>query len=217
MEERLRLGVLASGRGSNLQAIIDRCADGRLSAQVAVVISDVADAFALARARRAGVPAEFVDRRAFSSPEDFDRAILARLQARGVGLIVLAGYLRILTRVLVDPFAGRLLNIHPSLLPAFGGRGLHGLRVHQAVLDHGAKISGLTVHFVDLETDAGPILLQHPIEVEEDDTADSLADRVLACEHSKYSEAIQLFAEGRLRIEGRRVRVRPKAEPADET
>lgn len=213
MAQKLRVGVLASGGGTNLQAILDNCARGRLQARVVVVIADV-ECGALERARRAGVAADWLDRRdrvRYPSREAFDRAVRERLEAHGVELVCLAGYLRIMTRELLGAYEGRMLNIHPALLPAFGGKGMWGRRVHEAVLAYGCKVSGCTVHFVWEETDAGPIVLQRPVPVEEDDTPETLAARILPHEHELYSQAIQLFAEGRLRIEGRRVRILPAA------
>ena len=211
MPPKLRVGVLASGGGTNLQTIIDNCAAGTLDAEVVVVISDV-ECGALERARKAGIPAEHIDRRdkqRYSTREAFDRAVLDCLRAHDVALVCLAGYLRIMTPELVDAFAGRMMNIHPALLPSFGGHDMWGHHVHQAVLDYGCKVSGCSVHFVWLETDGGPIILQRPVPVEEDDTPDTLAARILPHEHALFSEAIQLFAQGRLRIEGRRVRILP--------
>jgi len=213
MAGRLRIGVLASGGGTNLQSIIDNCRCGQIDGEVVVVISDV-QCGALERARSAGIPEHWLSRHdkvRFPTREAFDTAVRERLEQHGVELVCLAGYLRIMTPELVDPFAGRMMNIHPALLPSFGGKGMYGHNVHQAVLDHGCKISGCTVHFVWLETDAGPIILQRPVPVEEDDAPETLAARILPHEHDLYAEAIQLFAEGRLRIEGRRVRVLPRA------
>jgi phosphoribosylglycinamide formyltransferase-1 len=209
MPGRLKVGVLASGGGTNLQAIIDRAADGRLDAEVTVVISDVADAFALERARRAAVHAAFINPRDFPHRDAFNRAIIHKLRDHGVELVALAGYLRITSDEFVDAFDGRIMNIHPSLVPAFCGKGMHGLRVHQAALDYGVKVTGCTVHFVTKQVDAGPIIIQRTAPVLDDDTAETLSARVLKEEHIAYSEAIQLFAEGRLRIEGRRVLVLP--------
>jgi len=209
MAGKLRLGVLASGGGTNLQAIIDSCAAGKIDAEVSVVISDV-QCLALERARRAGISEHWLsrhDRVRFPAREAFDAAVRERLQAHHVDLVCLAGYLRIMTSTLVDAYAGRMMNIHPALLPAFGGQGMWGHHVHQAVLDYGCKVSGCTVHFVTLETDGGPIILQRAVPVEEDDTPETLAARILPHEHALYSQAIQLFAQGRLRIEGRRVRI----------
>jgi len=217
MAHKLRLGVLASGGGSNLQAILDNCAAGRLDAKVAVVISDV-DCGAQERARRAGIPAVVVNRRdkaRYPTRETFDDAVLEGLRAHEVELVCHAGYLRIMTPKLVQAYEGRMMNTHPALLPSCGGPGMWGHHVHQAVLDYGCKVSGCTIHFVTAETDTGPIILQRAVPVEEDDTAETLAARILPVEHELYSQAIQFYAEGRLRIEGRRVRILPATRPAD--
>jgi phosphoribosylglycinamide formyltransferase-1 len=214
MPDKVRVGVLASGGGTNLQAIMDACACGSVNARVVVVISDV-ECGALERARRAGIPEHWLnrhDKQRFPTREDLDRAVLERLQAHHVELVCLAGYLRIMTPELVNGYAGRMMNIHPALLPSFGGKGMWGHHVHQAVLDYGCKVSGCSVHFVWLETDAGPVILQRAVPVEEDDTPETLAARILPHEHQLYPQAIQLFAEGRLKIEGRRVRILPKAQ-----
>jgi phosphoribosylglycinamide formyltransferase-1 len=218
MARKLKVGVLVSGGGTNLQAIIDRAADGRIDAEVAIVISDVQDAYALERARIAGIHYAFIDPKAAANPAapprekraTFNRAIIEKLRDHAVELVALAGYLRITTDEFVDAFEGRIMNIHPSLIPSFCGKGMHGLRVHQAVLDYGVKVSGCTVHFVTKEVDAGPIIIQRTAPVLDDDTPETLQARVLEQEHQAYSEAIQLFAEGRLRVEGRRVRILPR-------
>jgi phosphoribosylglycinamide formyltransferase 1 len=212
MSSKLRLGVLASGGGSNLQAILDSCAAGTLAAEVAVVIVNVADAYARERARKAGIPAVCLAHRDFPSREAHDQAILDTLHQYQVELVVLAGYLRIFTSLIFQHYGGRIVNIHPALLPSFGGEGMHGLHVHQAVLDYGAKVSGLTVHFVEAGVDRGPIILQHCVPVLEGDTKESLQARILEFEHSKYPEALQLIAAGRTRIEGRKVRILDKSE-----
>ena len=214
MAKKLWVGVPASGGGTNLQAIIDSCAAGNIDAEVVVVISDV-ECGALERARKAGIPAEHIDRRdkeRYPTRQAFDRAVLDRLRQHDVELVCLAGYLRIMTPDLVEAYAGRMMNTHPALLPSFGGEGMWGHHVHQAVLDCGCKVSGCTIHFVWLETDGGPIILQRAVPVEEDDTPATLAARILPHEHEIYSQAIQLFAEGRLKIEGRRVRILPPAQ-----
>lgn len=199
----LRLAVLASGRGSNLQAIIDAIEKGRLQAVLAVVISNKAEAQALERARKHGAPAVFLDPKATPSREAYDAVILEQLRKYDVGLVALAGYMKIVTRVLLDAYADRIMNIHPSLLPSFPG-----LAAQQQALDWGAKVSGCTVHFVEEGVDMGPIIRQAAVPVLEGDTAESLAARILAEEHRIYPEAIQLFAEGRLTVAGRRVRIR---------
>ncbi len=214
MAERLRIGVLASGGGTNLQAIMDACREGRVNAEVVVVVSDV-ECGALERARKAGIPAVWVDRRdkaRYPDREAFDRKVREELDRHQVELVCLAGYLRIMTEELIEAYAGRMMNIHPALLPSFGGPGMWGRHVHQAVLDYGCKVSGCTVHFVTLETDGGPIIVQRAVPVQEDDTPETLAARILPHEHQAYVEAVRLFADRRLTIEGRRVRILPKAQ-----
>ena len=198
----LRLAVLASGRGSNLQAIIDAIEQKRLGAVLAVVISNKAEAQALERARKHGAPAVFLDPKATPGREAYDAVILEHLRKNDVRLVALAGYMKIVTRVLIDAYAHRIMNIHPSLLPAFPG-----LAAQQQALDWGAKVSGCTVHFVEEGVDMGPIIQQAAVPVLEGDQAESLEARILEQEHRIYPEAIQLFAEGRLAIEGRRVRI----------
>jgi len=200
VKARLRLGVLVSGRGSNLQAIIDASEAGRIHAVVAVVISDVADAFALERARTHGIEAAFVDSRLFDTKEAFDAAVIDLLRKRGIDLVCLAGFMRLLSPQFVEEFRRRILNIHPALLPAFPG-----LHVQRKALKHGVKFSGCTVHFVDEGTDTGPIIIQAVVPVLDDDTEESLSARILKYEHQIYPRAIQLFAEGRLEVLGRRV------------
>lgn len=199
---RLRVGVLASGRGSNLRAILGAVEAGRVRAEVVVVVSDRAGAGALGIARDHGVEALFVDPGQHPGREAYDRALAAALEERRVGLVCLAGFMRILSPGFVRHFEGRLLNIHPALLPAFAG-----LHAQRQALAHGVRIAGATVHFVDEGVDTGPIVLQAAVPVRPDDTEASLSDRILAEEHRIYPEAIRLFAEGRLRLEGRRVRI----------
>lgn len=202
-EAPLRVGVLASGNGSNLQAILDAAAGGGIDARVAVVISDKPEAFALTRARRAGVPAVVVEKKHFASREKFDERLVEILREHEVELVCLAGFMRIVTPVVIEAFPERILNIHPSLLPAFPG-----LDVQRKAVEHGARFSGCTVHVVDEGCDTGPIVIQAVVPVEPDDTPESLAARILVQEHRIYPRAIQLFAEGRIEIDGRRVRVR---------
>ena len=201
---RLRVGVLASGRGSNLQALLDAAARPGYPAEVVLVISDRERAAALDRARAAGVEALFVNPKDFGDREAFDLALVRELTARRVGLVCNAGYMRILSVAYVRAFAGRAMNIHPSLLPAFPG-----LHAQRQALEHGAKVAGATVHFVDDgPVDTGPIILQASVPVQLDDTEDSLSARILAEEHRLYPEAVRLFAEGRLEVVGRRVIIR---------
>jgi phosphoribosylglycinamide formyltransferase-1 len=206
MTQRLRLGVLASGSGSNLQAIIDHCNDGSIAAEIAVVIANNPSAVALERARRAGIAARCIDHRNYSGREAFDAALVATLREAGVELVVLAGFMRIITRVMLDAYPQRIINIHPALLPAFPG-----LHVQQQALDYGARFSGCTVHFVDGGVDTGPIIIQAVVPVLPGDSADTLAARILEQEHLIYPRAIQLIAEGRIKVNGRAVIIDPPA------
>jgi phosphoribosylglycinamide formyltransferase-1 len=194
------LGVLNSGRGSNLQAILDAIAGGRLDARITVVLSNRAGAAGLERARAASLETVCLSHREFASREDYDRRLVEELRARDVGLVCLAGFMRLLSAVFIDAFPNAILNIHPSLLPAFPGLDAQ----HQA-WEHGVKVSGATVHLVDRDLDAGPIVVQAAVPVLESDTADTLAARILAEEHRIYPQAIQWFAQGRLSVRGRRV------------
>lgn len=200
MSEPLRVGVLASGRGSNFRALAEAAARGRIPAAMVVLISDRAAAPVLDIAREHHVEATVLDPRQHPSREAHEKAVIGVLEERRVGLVCLAGYMRLLSGGFVGHFAGRMLNIHPSLLPAFPG-----LHPHRQVLAHGVRVSGATVHFVDEGVDTGPIVLQAAVPVRPEDTEESLAARVLAEEHRLYPEAVRLFAEGRLQIRGRRV------------
>ena len=199
---KLRLGVLASGSGSNLQAIIDRCADRSIDAEIVLVLSNVPGAGALVRAEQAGIATALIDHRTFAERVDFDRAVVAALQAANVDLVVLAGFMRLITAPFIAAFPERIINIHPALLPAFPG-----LHVQRKALEAGARFSGCTVHFVDGGVDTGPIIIQAVVPILDDDSEESLSARILVQEHRIYPRAIQLIAEGRLRIEGRRVRI----------
>jgi len=194
-----RLGVLISGRGSNLQALIDAIGDGRLDAEIAVVISNRENAAGLARARDAGIETVTLSHRAYTTREDFDRALVAELRKRDVGLICLAGFMRLVGAPLIDAFPNRILNIHPSLLPSFPG-----LDAQKQAVEHGARISGVTVHLVTAELDGGPIIVQRAVPVMPGDTADSLAGRILVEEHRAYPEAVQIVLDGGWRVDGRR-------------
>ncbi|VVB68183.1 Phosphoribosylglycinamide formyltransferase [Candidatus Norongarragalina meridionalis] len=194
----LKVGVLASGRGSNLQAILDECAAGRIPAKVVVVISDKEGAPALERGRKASAEALFISPKGLKR-EEYDAKLVAEMRKHGVGLVVLAGYMRLISPLFVKAFRNKIINIHPALLPSFPGT--HGQR---DALEWGAKISGCTVHFVDEECDHGPIILQKAVPVMDDDTVETLSARILEQEHKALPEAIRLFAEGKLRVEGRR-------------
>lgn len=201
-----RIGVLVSGRGSNLQALLDAQAAGRLGGEVVVVISNHAGAPALDRAAAVGVPTVVLERDAFPTRKAQHLAIAETLAAHGVDLVVLAGFDRIVHPEVVRRYEGRILNVHPSLLPAFAG----GLHAQAEALAYGVKIAGCTVHFVTDDVDAGPIVLQAAVPVLDEDTVESLSARILAEEHRILPEAVRLFSEGRLRIEGRRVRILPE-------
>ncbi len=200
--ERLKIAVLASGSGSNLQAIIDEIKSGFLPVELALVLSDKPQAYALQRAEAAGVPTKVLLPADFASREDYDAELVRLLKASGAEAVALAGYMRLVTRVFLQAFPHRVLNIHPALLPSFPG--LHGQR---QAFEYGVKVAGCTVHFVDEGMDSGPIILQAPVPVLEDDDADSLAARILEQEHIIYPLALRLLAEGKLHIEGRRVRI----------
>jgi phosphoribosylglycinamide formyltransferase 1 len=195
-----RLGVLLSGRGSNLQAIIDAIAERRLDATIAVVISNQKNAGGLERARRVGIETLTLSHRGWPSRDDYDRALVSELRSRNVGLVCLAGFMRKVGAPLIDAFPNAVLNIHPSLLPSFPG-----LHAQQQALDHGVKTSGVTVHFVTADLDAGPIIVQRTVPVRDDDTEETLAARILLEEHHAYPEAIGLVLDGAWRIDGRRV------------
>jgi len=199
----LRVGVLASGRGSNLQALLDAGSRADYPARVVVVVSDREDARALARARAAGVSSLFVNPKDHSDRAAYDAVLTKTLEHHEVGLVCLAGFMRILSPVFVNAWQGRLMNIHPSLLPAFPG-----LHAQRQALDHGVRIAGATVHFVDEGVDTGPIVLQAAVPVEATDTEETLAARILIEEHRIYPEAVRLFAEGRLHVTGRQVSIR---------
>jgi phosphoribosylglycinamide formyltransferase-1 len=200
MAKPVSIGVLISGGGTNLQAIIDAIGAGKLDATIEVVLSNKADAYGLTRARKHGIPTEVLNHKDFASREAYDQAVVARLSDRGVELVVLAGFMRLLSPVFVKAFSNRIMNIHPALLPSFPG-----LNVQQKTVEHGARFSGCTVHFVNEECDEGPIIIQAVVPVFPDDTGEALAARILVQEHRIYPRAIQLYAEGRLKVVGRRV------------
>jgi formyltetrahydrofolate-dependent phosphoribosylglycinamide formyltransferase len=204
----LNLAALVSGSGTTLQNFIDQIAAGKLDARVKLVIGSKPDLVGLDRARSAGVPAHIVDRRNFPDVPSFSQRVFELMESADVDLICLAGWLCLLD--IPKKWQGRMMNIHPALLPSFGGKGMYGRRVHEAVINHGCKVSGCTVHFVDGTYDTGPIIVQRTCPVLDDDTPEELAHRVFEEEKIAYPEAIRLFAEGRLTIEGRRVRVRER-------
>lgn len=200
MSEKEILGVLCSGRGTNLQSILAAVDSGQIPAPVGVVLVDVPGAKALERAEKAGIPHFCVDRKQYADRQTFEEALVGKLRAHGVTLVILAGFMRILSPYFVHEFPGRIMNIHPSLLPSFGGA-----HAHRDVLAYGVKVSGCTIHFVDEGMDSGPIILQTAVPVLGGDDEDSLAARVLVEEHKLYPRAIELFLKGKLKVEGRKV------------
>ena len=200
MARQVPIGVLISGSGTNLQAILDAVQGKRLDAEIRVVISNREEPYGLVRARNRGVATEVVDHRKFPTREAYDQVLVEILRARQVELVILAGFMRLLSPVFVRAFPNRIMNIHPALLPAFPG-----LHVQKKALEHGVRFSGCTVHFVNEECDQGPIIIQAVVPVYPDDTEESLTARIFKEEHRVYPRAIQLYCEGRLRVEGRRV------------
>ena len=198
---KIRIAVLVSGGGTNLQTLIDAVDKGDINGEIAAVISDNENAYALERARKHGIKAIYINRKLLAE------RLMAELQKLDIELVVLAGFLSILDRELVKAYEGRIINIHPSLIPSFCGKGFYGERVHKAALEYGVKVSGATVHFVDEGTDSGPIIFQEAVPVYFEDTSETLAARVLQVEHRLLPAAVGLFCEGRLRIEGRKVKI----------
>lgn len=195
----LNIGVLISGGGSNLQAIIDDCESKKINGNIKVVISNREDAFGLERAKKHNI------RSVFEKDED---EVIKILKAENIDLVVLAGYLKIISPKFVSEFENRIMNIHPALIPSFCGDGFYGEKVHQAVIDYGAKVSGATVHFVNEKADAGPIIMQDTVKVMDDDDAKTLAKRVLEVEHTILPRCVKLFCEGKISVEGRKVRIK---------
>jgi len=205
-----KFAVFVSGGGTNLQALIDAVDSKYIKdGYIEVVFSNRKDAYGLERAIKHGIKTMFLDPAEFKTPEEYDTYLAQKMNGFGVNLVCLAGYMKILTKAFLDNFKGKVINIHPALLPSFGGKGYYGLKVHQAVIDHGAKVTGVTVHFVDYGADTGPIILQKSVEVGDDDTPESLQKKVLELEHELYKEAVKLFLQNRLIVNGRRVRIKP--------
>ncbi|MFH0930766.1 MAG: phosphoribosylglycinamide formyltransferase [Candidatus Zixiibacteriota bacterium] len=206
--KKLNLAVLASGGGTNLQALIDAIERGELLAEIKIVISNNSKAFALERARNHNIPALHLSHKQFAIPEEFDQRLLEVLKENQIDMVILAGYMKILSPVIIRAYKNRILNVHPALLPHFGGPGMYGIHVHEAVIKSGVKITGVTVHIVDEVYDHGAIVIQKPLEVKDDDTPETLAERVLKIEHQTYKEAIQLFAEGRVEVKDNRAYIK---------
>ena len=198
----MNIAVLCSGSGTNLQAIIDKVKSGHIPAKIALVVSDKPGAFALERAKKAGIETLVLDKKDFKTREDFDKKILEALKKKAVGLVVLAGFMRLLSSRFIEEYRNKIINVHPALLPSF--KGTHGIK---DALDHGAKVTGVTVHFVDEKLDNGPVIAQAAVEIRDGDTEESLLERIHKEEHRLYPEAVKLFVEGRLKIDGRKVKI----------
>lgn len=203
-----RLAVMVSGGGTDLQSVIDGVQSGKIPAEIAVVISSKPGVYALERAKKAGIPGIVICKKDYADEQAFFDANLGALREYGAEGVVLAGYLSILGKQMIEAYPNKIINIHPSLIPSFCGKGYYGLRVHQAVLDYGAKVSGATVHFVDEGADTGPIILQQAVSVLPEDTAESLQQRILEVEHEILPEAVALFCADRLLVQGRKVTIR---------
>lgn len=210
MSDKLRIGVLVSGGGTNLQSLIDSIANGKIqNAEIVCVISNKSNAYALERTRKHKIEALFINPKDSPDSERYSQKLADELKTRNVGLVCLAGFLLKLEQSFIRQFPGRIMNIHPALLPAFGGKGMYGHRVHEAVLDAGAKFSGCTIHFIDEIFDHGTIILQAVVPVLQDDTPETLAKRILEQEHKLYPEAVRLFASGKIKLQGRKCLILP--------
>lgn len=205
---KVKIGVLISGGGTNLQALIDEVEKGNVNGEISLVISDKKGAYGLERAEKHGIKTIALDRREFKNKAEFMKSLMDILSKKSIELIVLAGFLTILSEEFIEKYRSRIINIHPSLIPAFCGEGYYGEKVHNAVLEYGAKISGATVHFVDEGADTGPVILQESVPVLENDTVESLAARVLKVEHKLLPKAVGLYCDGRIIIEGRKVKIK---------
>lgn len=205
-----RIAVFVSGGGTNLQSLIDAIEAKEIkSGKIEVVFSNKKDAFGLERAKKHGIATLHMSTKDFQSAEDYDRALARGMNELNIDLVCLAGYMKILTKAFLDDFKGHIMNVHPALLPAFGGPGMYGIHVHEAVIEHGVRISGCTVHFVDYGTDTGPIIVQKAVEVAQEDTPETLQKKILPFEYAAYKEAVKLYCAGRLEIRGRRVVISP--------
>jgi len=202
----VNIGVLISGNGTNLQAIIDGIKEGKINGKIKLVISNRKDAYGLVRCEKEKIESMFIDPKKYDSIT-YNRRLMEEFKKRNVELIVLAGYLKVLSKEFVEAYTNRIINIHPSLIPSFSGKGFYGERVHKAVLDYGVRYTGATVHFVDEGTDTGPIILQEVVPVDEGDTVDTLSKKVLKVEHSILVEAVSLYCRGKLAVHGRKVKI----------
>lgn len=204
---QVKIGVLVSGSGTNLQSIIDNIDIGNINGKIEVVISDIKNAYGLERARQHGIDAVFVNKKEYANIEQFDEAIIKELKGRNVELVILAGYLKILTSKFIEAYKNKIINIHPSLIPSFCGKGHYGIKVHEAAINYGIKISGATVHFVDENADTGPIILQESVNVEYSDDAESLQKKILKIEHEILPKAVKYYCDGKIEIIDRKVKI----------
>lgn len=204
----VNIGVLISGGGTNLQALIDNIEKGRINGNISLVISNKSDAYGLKRAKNSNIEAIFVDRNDFKSDEDYNEKLIMEFKSRDIELVVLAGYLKILSKEFIREYNMRIINIHPSLIPSFSGKGYYGENVHRAVLNRGVKVTGATVHLVDEGTDTGPIIMQRCVNVDEDESAKSLKEKVLKVEHHILVESVRLYCDKMIEIKDRKVKIR---------
>ena len=201
----VKIGVLISGAGTNLQAIIDNINNKNINGEIKLIISNRENSYGLARGAIAGIETLYINPKNYSASEEYNKELIEELTKRNIELVVLAGYLKVLSKSFIESFSNRIINIHPSLIPSFCGKEFYGIRVHEEVLKYGVKYTGVTVHFVDEGTDTGPIILQKIVKVDKNDTVDTLQKKVLEVEHEAIVEAIKLYCENRIFIEGRHV------------
>ncbi|MDD4088106.1 MAG: phosphoribosylglycinamide formyltransferase [Tissierellia bacterium] len=205
---QVKIGVLISGSGTNLQSLIDNIENGKINGRITVVISNRKDAYGLNRAKQKNIAAVYIRQKDYDSFEKFNDAIIDELKSHGVELVVLAGYLKILTPRFIEKFRNRIINIHPSLIPAFCGKGFYGIKVHEEAINYGVKLSGATVHFVDEKADTGPIIIQEAVEVSYEDTAEALQQKVLKIEHKILPLAVKYYCGGKIQVSGRKVKIK---------
>lgn len=203
----VKIGVLISGSGTNLQSLIDNIENGNINGRIAVVISNKKNAYGLERAKQKNIDAVYIRQKSYETFDEFNEAIIDELKAHGVDLVVLAGYLKILTSRFIEEYKNRIINIHPSLIPSFCGKGYYGIKVHEEVVNYGVKLSGATVHFVDEGADTGPIIIQEAVKVSYEDTAHTLQQKILKIEHKILPLAVKYYCQGKIQISGRKVKV----------
>lgn len=205
---QIKIGILVSGSGTNLQSIINSAESGFINGKIQVVISNKENAYGLQRARNHNIDAVFINEKNYSNIEEYNEAIIKELKSHGVELVVLAGYIKILTNKFIETYSNKIINIHPSLIPSFCGKGYYGLKVHEAAINYGVKLSGATVHFVNEEADNGPIIFQESVSVHYDDTAVTLQERILEVEHKLLPLALKYYCENKIEVVGRKVKIK---------